>query len=135
MYTGCPVLWSSKLQTEITLSTAESEYVALSQSTRQVLPFMSLLKEINKFFELYLPKPKIFCKIYEDNNACIALAQNQKFSPRTKHIALKYHHFRNHVKNGDIQIERVDTQDQLADIFTKPLFSIIFKKLRKLLLG
>ena len=56
-------------------------------------------------------------------------------SPRTKHIALKYHHFRGHVKNGDIQIERVDTKDQIADIFTKPLFSNIFKKLRKLLMG
>ena len=43
MYANCPVLWCSKLQTEIALSTTEAEYIALSQSMREVIPFMTLL--------------------------------------------------------------------------------------------
>ena len=46
MYAGCPVIWCSKLQTEIALSTTEAEYISLSQATRDVLPFMDFLKEI-----------------------------------------------------------------------------------------
>jgi hypothetical protein len=51
------------------------------------------MKEINVIFRLYLPQPKFVIKVREDNQSCIAMAQNPKFSPWTKHIALKYHHF------------------------------------------
>ena len=44
MYANCPVLFCSKLQTEIALSTTEAEYIALSQATRELLPFINLLK-------------------------------------------------------------------------------------------
>ena len=50
-YCGCPVFWCSKLQTEIALSTAESEYIALSQATREVIPFVNLLKEISQYMK------------------------------------------------------------------------------------
>jgi hypothetical protein len=55
--------------------------------------------------------------------------------PRTKHIALKYHHFRSHVANGSIKVRWIDTKHQLADIFTKPLPEPLFTSLRLLLLG
>ena len=100
MYAGCPVLWKSKLQTEIALSTAESEYIALSQAMREVIPLMNLLVEISCVFDVHMPKPQVHCKVFEDNRSCIAIAEANKFSPRTKHIALKYHHFRPHVKRG-----------------------------------
>jgi len=48
-YTGIPIYWKSKLQTEIALSTCEAEYIALSMSMRELIPFMTLTKEINKF--------------------------------------------------------------------------------------
>eukprot|EP00957_Ditylum_brightwellii_P176467 13438623-Ditylum_brightwellii.AAC.1 len=48
MYAGCPVLWQSKLQTKIALSTAEAEYIALSSAMREVVPFMNLLEELSK---------------------------------------------------------------------------------------
>ena len=92
-YAGCPVHWSSKMQTEIALSTAEAEYIALSQASREVIPFMRLILEINVVFEINTDKPKMYCKIFEDNEACISMATSSKFTPRTKHIALKYHHF------------------------------------------
>jgi len=96
-YAGCPIYWQSKLQTEIALSTAEADCIALSQALRETLPMTSLMKEINVIFPLYLPSPRFVIKVREDNQSCIVMTQNPKFSPRTKHIAIKYHHFRKHV--------------------------------------
>eukprot|EP00978_Attheya_sp_CCMP212_P014686 scaffold37545_cov64-Attheya_sp.AAC.1 len=123
MYAGCPVLWVSKLQTEIALSTTEAEYIALSQAMREVIPFMNLLKELSVIFDIYLPEPEVHCKVFEDNNSCIAVAESTKFSPRTKHIAIKYHHFRSFVSGPQkcLKILPIDTREQTADIFTKPL--------------
>jgi KUP system potassium uptake protein len=139
-YAGCPIYWQSKLQTEISLSTAEAEYIALSQALRETLPMTQLMKEINVIFLLYLLQPKFVIKVREDNQSCIAMAQNPKFSPQTKHIALKYHHFCKHVitqsnPNGFLSIEYCSTDDQIADIFTKPVQDDIFFKLRDLLLN
>jgi hypothetical protein len=80
-YAGCPIYWQSKHQTEITLSTAEEEYIALSQALRETLPMMQLMKEINVIFPLYLPQPKFVIKVREDNQSCIAMVQNPRFSP------------------------------------------------------
>ena len=137
-YSGCPVHWCSKLQTEVALSTTEAEYIALSQSLREVIPIMELLKELKSIFPINVPTPEVHCKTWvtwEDNNGCLALAQKQKFSPRTKHIAIKYHHFRQHVENGSISIHPIDTKEQTADIFTKPLDESLFIYLRKKLNG
>ena len=113
-------MWSSKLQTEIALSTVEAEYIALSSATREIIPLMSLLIEINCAFELHNPNPRVLCKILEDNESCIAMAKTQRFSPRTRHMSLKYHHFRSFVEKGIIDILPMDTLEQTADIFTKP---------------
>ena len=56
-YVGCPVLWSSKLQTEIALSTTEAKYIVLSSAMRDVIPFMFLMKEIS-FFPRYNYQPR-----------------------------------------------------------------------------
>ena len=135
MYGGCPLLWCSKLQTEIALSTAEAEYIALSQAMREVLPLMELMKEIDTVFPLHLPDPKIHCKVFEDSSSCIAMAEAEKFTPRTKHIAIKYHHFRRYVKEKIIQIFHINTAEQTADIFTKPLDETLFIYLRRKLNG
>ena len=130
MYANCPVLWCSKLQTEIALSTTEAEYIALSQSMREVIPFMTLLQEIDKIFSINTNKARFHCKVFEDNNSCISLAKSEKFSPRTKHIALKYHHFRRFILDNTVEIFPIDTREQLADIFTKPLDEDLFLYLR-----
>ena len=67
MYANCPIIWCSKLQTEITLSTTESEYVALSQSLRDVIPLLDLLRESSKVTPSDDSTPKIHCSIFEDN--------------------------------------------------------------------
>ena len=92
---------------------------------------IDLLEEVNLIIPLHNPKARVHCKVWEDNEGCISLATQQKFSPRTKHIAVKYHHFRTKVTNG-ISIE---TKEQTADIFTKPLDERLFRYLRKKLSG
>ena len=88
---------------------------------RDVIPFMYLLKEIPCVFDIYMPQPSVHCKVFEDNRSCISVAEAPKFTPRTKHIALKFHHFRSFVKKKLIRIFPIDTKEQTADIFTKPL--------------
>lgn len=134
-YMGCPVVWVSKMQSEISLSTTESEYIALSQSLRDVIPFMNVVNELNKEYSSETPKPTIRCKLFEDNNGALALAKDAKYRPRTKHIALKYHHFRSYVKDGKIEILPIDTKDQVADQFTKALDEQTFNYLRNKLMG
>ena len=63
------------------------------------------------------------------------MAKNQKFSPRTKHIALKHHHFRSDINNGQIEIVHVQSRKQIADIQTKPHEKSLFRYLRAKLCG
>ncbi len=135
MLAGCPIYWCSKLQTEIALSTTEAEYTALSHAMREVLPLMNLMQEIHDIFSFQHNKPNIFCRVWEDNHSCIKVAKSPKFTHRTKHILLKYHHFRQYVSNGTIKINPIDTREQIADIFTKPLNKKQFTYLRKKLCG
>ena len=100
---------------------------------RDVIPLMTLLAEIGKTFKINEKKPIISCQIFEDNE--IAIAKSTKLTPRTKHIAIKYHHFRHFVKTGKISIHSIDTIEQIADSFTKPLNEQMFKYLRKKLVG
>jgi hypothetical protein len=134
-FASCPVLWSSKLQTEIALSTTEAEYIAMSQATRDLIPMRSLLQEFSTATKLIVGDTITHSTIFEDNKGYVDLAIAPKLRPRTKHIGLKYHHFRSHVENGSIKIQWIDSKHQLADIFTKPLPLSTFEYLRLQLLG
>ena len=131
-YASCPVLWASKLQTEVALSTTEAEYVCLSQSLRDTIPLMNLLAEVrDKLDKDVISVPAVRCTLFEDNSGALELARTPKMRPRTKHINIKYHHFRDHVRRKLISIEHVATEDQVADIFTKPLPVVAFLRHRK----
>ena len=78
-YADCPLLWASRMQTEIALSTVESEYIALSEVIRDAL--MNLIEEVNTIFSLNGCKPKIHCKVFEDNESCIAMAKKKSVHP------------------------------------------------------
>jgi hypothetical protein len=132
-----PILWGSKLQTEITLSTTESEYVSLSTAMRQLLPVRALLKEIGGYLNIDRDELTHVSCVWEDNNAALKLANAQypTMSPRTKHIACKYHWFREHLIPGEIEALRIDTKKQRADIFTKGLVKAEFEPKRKMLIG
>jgi len=134
---GCPLHFVSKLQTEIALSTLEAEYIALSQSMRDLLPMRDLLQEIGTKLNLDFANPAIMhSTVFEDNNGALGLATSPRITPRTKHIAVKYHFFRNKIgKEKGIIIEKIDTAEQKADIFTKGMPSEGYRRIRKLMAG
>ena len=66
-YAGCPVIWASKMQTLIALSSSEAEYIALSTSLRETIPLMELLHEIrDQGFNIKSSKPTVHCKVFKD---------------------------------------------------------------------
>jgi hypothetical protein len=135
-YATCPILWGSKLQTCIALSTTEAEFVALSQCLRDMIPIMNLLKELQKQgFHSRNTTPVVHCKAFEDNMGALELSKVPKMRPRTKHINNIYHHFCSYVRDKMISILHVGTDEQIGDMFTKPLPQNLFIKHRKALMG
>jgi len=111
-YAGCPMHWTSKMQTEIALSTTEAEYIALSQAMREVLPIIWLMEEArHQGIPVLNATPKIHCKVFEDNAGAIEIANVPKMRPGTKHLNIKYHHFREEVKKGTISIYHTRTEE------------------------
>jgi hypothetical protein len=121
-YAGCPISWASKLQSQVALSTTEAKYIAMSQSLCDLIPVMNLLEEMREQdFQVICTKPHVYCKVFKDNSGALELARLPKLHPRTKHINVCYHHFREHVRKGLINIFPIDTKDQIADALTKAL--------------
>ena len=110
-------LWSSKKQSIVALSTCEAEYVATAASACQSVWLSNIMTQIG--FNLDVP-----IKIYVDNVSAINLA---------KHINIRYHFLRDQVGKNVIKLGYCRSEDQIADIFTKPLKIDAFIKLRDML--
>ena len=134
---GCPIIWQSKLQTEITLSSTAAEYVAFSMAMREILPMRALLEEISTKLGLTVLKTSLVrSTVFEDNQGCLSLVNVPKMSPRNKYLALKYHFFRSQIgESKGVVAQYVSTKEQKADIFTKGLPEAQFQHIRKLLIG
>ena len=76
-----------------------------------------------------------YSTVFEDNNGAFKLSLEPKHIPRTKYTCVKYNHFRKHFKNKVISIQAIDTDDQRADVMTKPLAKDKFEKFRQLIMG
>ena len=127
--------WKSKLQTEIALSTTEAEHIALSKSLRETIPIVHFLREVSAVTDIADCSKTMKCTVFEDNNGALELAKTPKMRPRTKHIAIKHHHFRSFVEKGDMKTQKVDTTEQEADFLTKPLVLQLFSYLRRKVMG
>jgi len=68
-----------------------------------------------------------------DNSSVIALAKNLVFHERSKHIDIRFHYLRDCIANKKVEVKYVKTQDQVADIFIKPLKYDVFIKIRDVL--
>jgi len=114
--------WASRLQAEVALSTVEAEYIALSTAMRDLIPGRALLKEIRAKLQLSFCKESVsMSKVWEDNTRTIRLAEAaHKVTLCIKHIAVKYHFFCSHLSD-EVKVQKVDTTEQLADLFTKGL--------------
>ena len=135
-FLNCPIIWKSQLQTEIALSSSESEYTGLSYALREVIPIMHLIDEMaDNGFIVRQGAPKIYCEVFEDNSGALEMANIHKYRPRTKHLNIKLHHFRQYVNDGSIKVRKIDTAEQQADYLTKPLPKDKLKYLRQKVMG
>jgi hypothetical protein len=116
------VSWSSKKQNSVAISTVETEYVSAGSCCVQVLWMKQTLLDYGVKFDC-IP---LLC----DNKSAVKISPNPVQHKRTKHIDILHHFLIDHVRKDVIVMEGVRTDDQLADIFTKPLDEIRFCKLR-----
>lgn len=123
MLNGGPVVWKSKLQSTVALSTCEAEYVAGNTAGREGIWLARLLKELNSPL---LGPVKIMC----DNKGTLALLKNPISSAKSKHISCMHHWARGRVERGELLFEYVESENNLADIFTKALEPKVFQGLR-----
>lgn len=86
------------------ISTASAEYIALSHAFHGIGVMMTLLEEIHEHFPIVAAPPNCICNVREDNLSCIKMSQSNKFIPRIKHTALKYHHFKSCVSSSNISL-------------------------------
>jgi hypothetical protein len=118
----CPLVWKSQLQTEISLSTLEAEYAALSYALKTLLPLKRLLQGVADTLGLEGSlQATIHAEVFEDNMGALFLATNQRLSNRTKYFHVKTHWFWDHYKNKDFDISHCETHRQDADYLTKGL--------------
>ena len=135
-YAGCPIIWASKLQSVIALSSTEAEVIALSSATREIIPLIRLLRELKrKGFPTGNMRPTVRCKIFEDNMGAIEIAKVPKIRPRTKHMATQIFHFRHHFDCADLTIEKIESENQAADHLTKAISRELIKRHRKTIQG
>jgi hypothetical protein len=97
---------------------------------------MSLVNEIRERYDANLVGvPVVKCEVFEDNSGAVELSMVHKMRPRTKHINVKYHHFREHVRKKLIRISHVPSEENCADSCTKPLGKDLFEKHRLTIQG
>jgi hypothetical protein len=134
---GIPVVWASKMQTLVALSTMEAEYIALSTAMRALLPMRNILFQCLRFLGHPIDASSRISTVFEDNQATKILATTNppQLTPRSKHIAIRYHWFREHLSPDTVVVDSIDTKEQLADIVTKPLATTKFQQARQKTMG
>ncbi|GJY96531.1 retrovirus-related pol polyprotein from transposon TNT 1-94 [Tanacetum coccineum] len=118
----CLTSWFSKKQTALAISTTEAEYVSARKACQQALWMKQALVD----YGIRLDDIPIMC----DNKGAIDLSKNPVQHSRTKHIEIRHHFLRDNVQKGNISIEKVSSEDNIADILTKPLKREPFNYLR-----
>jgi hypothetical protein len=117
------VSWSSKKQPIVTLSSTESEYVALTHAAQEVIWLRKLLSELRN-------DPESATQLFCDNQGAISLAKDPTFHARTKHIDTKFHFVWQTVDLGHVSVQYCPTHEMIADVFTKSLAHPKLEKFR-----
>jgi hypothetical protein len=128
-YNCTPILWRSKMQKTVALSTAEAEYYSASEMAVETIYLRGLL------LNMRLPEDDD-TPIFEDNAACIEWANHVMGGrERAKHIDIRKHFAHEAVQNGHMRLHKIATEYQLADLLTKPLNRRQFERCLYSLLG
>lgn len=122
---GGAIMWSCKKQQIVALSSAEAEYVALSETCKEVI----WISRVARAFGIEPPEP---INIYTDSQSAMAMIDNQGFSHRTKHVDTKFHFVKDMIKKGIVRLKYHPTATNIADMMTKPLGGNKMKQLREL---
>jgi hypothetical protein len=117
------ISWASRKQKSVALNTAEAEYIAACDACTEAV---WLRKLVSGLFDQVLDSTVIYC----DNQSCVKLSENPVFHDRSKHIEIKYYFLRDKVQRGEVVLQYISTDEQTADILTKPLSKIKFAYLR-----
>jgi len=113
---GGPVCWSSQRQKTVATSTMDAEYNAAAEAAKEAVWIRNFINDLR------IPRVHIdSVPLYIDNNSALKLTRNPEFHNRSKHIEVKHHFVREKVEEGVINTQRVQTTDNLADVFTKAL--------------
>lgn len=107
------VSWQVRTQRAVALSSAEAEYVAVSEASRELLHLRLLLEELG------VPQPTT--TVYQDNQACITMAQQDSATRRSKHIDIRYHFVRDVIAEEKMRLQYLPTNRMIADTLTKAL--------------
>jgi hypothetical protein len=118
---NCPITWMSKKAKVISQSTMESEFYSLCEATMEAQFITNYLHELLSI--------KVTPTIYCDNRAALQYSKSSRFHNRAKHIDLKYAFIREHLRLDHVKLIWCSTEDQLADLFTKPITGARFNKL------
>ena len=118
-------------------STMEAEIIALNHCCRELFPIVDMVPSLSSAVGLGSPSTTMKVSIHEDNSGALILAETlpPQFTPRSKHYAIKMIWFREEIVNRGIKLVKIDTVEQLGDMFTKGLPSATFEYLRKKLMG
>ncbi|KAE8674058.1 hypothetical protein F3Y22_tig00111769pilonHSYRG00329 [Hibiscus syriacus] len=114
-----PICWKSTVQSVVALSTTEAEYMAAAEAAKEALWLTGLVKELG----VQQGGVQLLC----DNQSAIHLAKNQVYRARTKHIDVRFHKIRELVASGEVLFQKVHTDENAADMFTKPVTTDKFK--------
>ena len=125
LFNGAPVAYKSGKQTKTATSPNYAEYIALSECARTCMWLLSIWREMN----IHDKCTKHAFRIWGDNNGANDLAMHGGTTARNRHIRLCYHYIRECVEEDDIVVDKINTKDQLADVFTKALNKESFWKL------
>ena len=118
---GVAVLWKSKLQRVVSLSSSEAEYYAISEAAKDIKFVVQILNSIG----INVNMPII---VHVDNVGAIFMSENVTATQRTKHIDVRYHYVREFIEEGFIKIIFVKSEDNKSDMFTKNVSQDIYYK-------
>ena len=128
-YGSGAISWRSKLKECRTLSTTEAEYIATSDTSKEVVWLHGLLANFLTKRRLDCPTPTIYC----DSQSAIHLIQNPIYDAKTKHIEVLFHHIRELVTEKKLDVRKIDTEVNIANCLTKPLPKQCFGALRTMM--
>ena len=124
---GGPISWKSSLHKTLAHSSCEAEYIALSEIGREIIWLCNFFDEIGVKYH----RPQIFC----DSASAIKWSEDPIQHQRTKHVEIDYYYIRDIIAKEKVDLFKIDTESNLADIFTKNVDTKTFNRLRPYLMG